>query len=146
MSERDTQQVPDDRSQDTQSHESSGIENAAYNEVNEARNERSSNIAKQNDQLGASRDQTLMQALSGSYYPTSNPGGSTKPEFVAAINKAWKEGTDTTHGATGNGAAGFGKGGRETAKIGGESFGMEENDLKRYGWQKKYEKLKGKGC
>lgn len=291
MSEKDTQHVPDDRSQDSQSHKSSGIENAAYNEVNEARSEQSSNIAQQNDQLGnanrelqnkgtlpnlnidditqrnnqtqqqhapgndadlmgkgkntqptedasrnamlngfdivdgspngvqseqktakppdaddsakdpksskaecgridrsqfdrelkdpkvmaafggrmktevggqgaaaqvafaeevmnraASRDQTLMQALSGSYYPTSNPGSSTKPEFAAAINKAWKEGTDTTHGATGNGAAGFGKGGRETAKIGGESFGMEENDLKRYGWQKKYEKLKGKGC
>lgn len=54
MSEKDTQQVPDDRSQDTQSHESSGIENAAYNEVNEARSEQSSNIAQQNDQLGNS--------------------------------------------------------------------------------------------
>lgn len=37
-------------------------------------------------------------------------------------------------------------GGRMKTEVGGESFGMEENDLKRYGWQNKYEKLKGKGC
>ncbi|MBX9570763.1 MAG: hypothetical protein K2X77_17860 [Candidatus Obscuribacterales bacterium] len=93
----------------------------------------------------ASRGQTLMQALSGSYYPTPKPGSSNNPAFNAAITKAWKDGTDTTHGATGNGDAGFGKGGYETATIGREKFGMEAVDLSK-GWLKKYEKLKFGKC
>src|ERR1700733_5258827 len=58
----------------------------------------------------AARNQTLMQALSGSYYPTRNPGSSHNPEYVKAITEAWKNGTDTIHGGTGNasGKVGFG--------------------------------------
>ena len=56
------------------------------------------------------RNQTLMQALTGSYYPTHNPGSSHNPALVDAVTKAWKEGTDTIYGATGNasGRVGFG--------------------------------------
>lgn len=91
----------------------------------------------------SSREQTLMQALSGRYYPTSTPGSSHNSSYVEAINKAWKEGTDTINGATGNasGKVGFGRGGYQTAKIGGEKFGMEANDIAK-GWLKKYEKLR----
>ncbi len=90
-----------------------------------------------------SRGQSLMQALSGRYYPTSTPGRSDNPSYVETINKAWKEGTDTTHGATGNasGKVGFGRGGFQTVKIGGEKFGMEANDVAA-GWLQKYQKLK----
>src|SRR5262249_55989335 len=58
----------------------------------------------------AARNQTLMQALTGRYYPTHNPGSSHDPRYIEAITKAWKEGTDTIHGATGNasGRVGFG--------------------------------------
>ncbi|MBK9774344.1 MAG: hypothetical protein IPP57_26570 [Candidatus Obscuribacter sp.] len=106
----------------------------------------------------AARNQTLMQALSGSYYPTSKPGHSDNPRYHEAITKAWKEGTDTIHGATGNasGRVGFGvPGGRhdasgrwvspnQTVNIGGERFGYEQQDLKR-GWLAKYQQLKGLG-
>ena len=107
----------------------------------------------------ASRNQTLMQALSGSYYPTSHPGHSNNPEFKDSITKAWKEGTDTIHGATGNasGRVGFGVAGghydankqwvspNQTARFGGERFGMEQVDLNK-GWAKKYESLKRGGA
>ena len=103
----------------------------------------------------ASRNQTLMQALSGRYYPTHNPGHSNNPKYVEAITKAWKEGTDTTQGATGNasGKVGFGvKGGHydanhhwvspnQTVRIGGERFGYEQVDVNK-GWLKKYAQLK----
>ncbi|MBS1999490.1 MAG: hypothetical protein JSS86_24350 [Cyanobacteria bacterium SZAS LIN-2] len=103
----------------------------------------------------ASRNQTLMQALSGRYYPTSHPGSSNNPEYISAITKAWKEGTDTTHGATGNasGRVGFGvAGGRrdangqwvspnQTVAFGGERFGHEQVDINK-GWLAKYESLK----
>lgn len=102
-----------------------------------------------------SRNQTLMQALSGSYYPTHHPGRSSNPRYIEAITKAWKEGTDTTLGATGNasGKVGFGvKGGyydanrhwvspNQTVRINGERFGYEQVDINR-GWLKKYEQLK----
>ena len=104
----------------------------------------------------ASRNQTLMQALSGSYYPTSHPGRSDNPAFVAAITKAWQEGTDTIMGATGNasGRVGFGvRGGHfdrerghwvspnQTVHINGERFGYEQVDLNK-GWMAKYNELK----
>jgi hypothetical protein len=103
----------------------------------------------------ASRNQTLMQALSGKYYPTAHPGVSHNPQYVGAITDAWKNGTDTTHGATGNasGRVGFGaRGGHydenhqwastnQTANIGKERFGHEQVDLDR-GWLRKYESLK----
>ncbi len=90
-----------------------------------------------------SRGQSLMQALSGKYYPTSRPGSSSNPSYIETINKALKEGTDTTHGATGNasGKVGFGKGGYQTVRFGGEKFGMEAVDISK-GWLKKYEKLR----
>lgn len=106
----------------------------------------------------AARNQTLMQALSGSYYPTSKPGQSDNPRYHEAITKAWKEGTDTIFGATGNasGKVGFGvPGGKydasgkwvspnQTVDIAGERFGYEQQDLKR-GWMAKYRALKTKG-
>lgn len=102
-----------------------------------------------------SRNQTLMQALSGSYYPTHHPGRSNNPKYIEAITKAWKEGTDTTLGATGNasGKVGFGKAGghydkqghwvspNQTVRINGERFGYEQVDINK-GWLKKYEQLK----
>jgi hypothetical protein len=77
---------------------------------------------------------------------------------MAAITKAWQQGTDTIHGATGNasGTVGFGvKGGHydsshhwvspnQVAQIGGERFGYEQVDLNK-GWMAKYEKLKNHG-
>lgn len=101
------------------------------------------------------RNQTLMQALTGSYYPTHHPGRSNNPKYIEAITKAWKEGTDTTLGATGNasGKVGFGKAGghydkqghwvspNQTVRINGERFGYEQVDINR-GWLKKYEQLK----
>ena len=106
----------------------------------------------------AARNQTLMQALTGSYYPTHNPGRSNNPEHIAAITHAWQEGSDTTHGATGNasGRVGFGvRGGHydenhhwvspnQTAHIGGERFGHEQVDLNR-GWLDKYMQLRQAG-
>jgi hypothetical protein len=103
----------------------------------------------------SARNQTLIQALSGKYYPTNNPGSSHNPEYSGAITQAWKDGTDTTHGATGNasGKVGFGVSGghydqshqwvspNQTANIGGERFGYEQRDLD-HGWQQKYEQLK----
>ncbi len=103
----------------------------------------------------ASRNQTIMQALTGKYYPTHNPGWSSNPKYMDAINKAWKEGTDTIFGATGNasGKVGFGvRGGHydanrqwvspnQTVRINGERFGYEQVDLNR-GWMKKYQQLK----
>lgn len=103
----------------------------------------------------ASRNQTIMQALTGSYYPTHNPGWSNNPKYVEAITKAWQEGTDTTYGATGNasGKVGFGvKGGyydanrqwvspNQTVRINGERFGYEQVDLNK-GWLAKYQRLK----
>jgi hypothetical protein len=96
-----------------------------------------------------------LQALSGSYYPTPHPGSSHNPQYVSAITNAWKNGTDTTHGATGNasGRVGFGAPGghydaqhkwvstNQTANFGGERFGYEQVDLSK-GWLKKYESLK----
>jgi hypothetical protein len=106
----------------------------------------------------ASRNQTLMQALSGSYYPTSHPGSSHNPAYISAITTAWQQGTDTIHGATGNasGHVGFGVPGghydsshhwvspNQTANIGGERFGYEQVDLSR-GWMAKYAQLKSRG-
>jgi hypothetical protein len=106
----------------------------------------------------ASRNQTLMQALSGGYYPTSHPGFSNNPQYLAAINTAFQQGTDTIHGATGNasGHVGFGvRGGHydanhrwvspnQVAQIGGERFGYEQADLNR-GWLDKYQELKSRG-
>ena len=101
------------------------------------------------------RNQTLMQALTGSYYPTHNPGSSHNPALVDAVTKAWKEGTDTIYGATGNasGRVGFGVPGghydashhwvspNQTVNINGERFGYEQVDISK-GWLKKYEQLK----
>lgn len=106
----------------------------------------------------ASRNQTIMQALTGRYYPTHNPGWSNNPKYVEAITKAWQEGTDTTYGATGNasGKVGFGvKGGyydanrqwvspNQTVRINGERFGYEQVDLNK-GWLAKYQRLKSGG-
>jgi hypothetical protein len=106
----------------------------------------------------ASRGQTLMQALSGGYYPTRNPGYSHNPHYLAAITTAYQQGTDTIHGATGNssGHVGFGvRGGHydgnhrwvspnQVAQIGGERFGYEQADLSR-GWMNKYHELKARG-
>jgi hypothetical protein len=103
----------------------------------------------------ASRNQTIMQALTGKYYPTHSPGWSNNPKYMDAINKAWKEGTDTIFGATGNASekVGFGvRGGyydanrqwvspNQTVRINGERFGYEQVDLNR-GWMKKYQQLK----
>lgn len=103
----------------------------------------------------AARDQTIMQALKGSYYPTHNPGRSSNPDYHDAIDKAWKEGTDTIEGATGNasGKVGFGAGKarrnedgelvapNQTVSINGERFGYEQVDLNR-GWMDEYEQLK----
>lgn len=103
----------------------------------------------------AARDQTIMEALKGSYYPTHNPGRSSNPEYHEAITKAWKEGTDTIEGATGNasGRVGFGAGRarrnaegemvapNQTVNIGGERFGYEQVDLNR-GWMDEYKRLK----
>lgn len=104
----------------------------------------------------ASRNQTIMQALSGSYYPTPHPGRSDNPAFIAAINKAHQEGTDTIEGATGNasGRVGFGRRGghfdrerghwvspNQTVHINGERFGYEQVDLNK-GWMAKYNELK----
>ncbi|MBP7861024.1 transglycosylase SLT domain-containing protein [bacterium] len=91
----------------------------------------------------ASRGITLLQALTGRYYPTHNPGRSDNPAFIQAITKAWQEGTDTTKGSTGNasGSVGFGRTGREIIRINGEKFGMEEVDLNK-GWMQKYQQLK----
>jgi N-acetylmuramoyl-L-alanine amidase len=90
-----------------------------------------------------SRNQTLIQALTGRYYPTHSPGSSNRPDLIAAIKKAWLEGTDTTSGSTGNasGSVGFGRRGKEVIRINGEKFGYEEVDLGR-GWLKKYRQLK----
>lgn len=90
-----------------------------------------------------SRNQTLMQALTGRYYPTHSPGSSNRPDLIAAIKKAWLEGTDITSGSTGNasGSVGFGRRGKEVIRINGEKFGYEEVDLGR-GWMEKYRKLK----
>lgn len=90
-----------------------------------------------------SRNQTLMQALTGRYYPTHSPGSSNRPDLIAAVRMAWLEGTDTTSGSTGNasGSVGFGRTGREVIRIGGEKFGYEEVDLGK-GWLKKYRQLK----
>jgi hypothetical protein len=96
----------------------------------------------------ASRNQTIMQALTGKYYPTHNPGWSNNPRYM-------EEGTDTIFGATGNasGKVGFGvRGGHydanrqwvspnQTVRINGERFGYEQVDLNR-GWMKKYQQLK----
>jgi hypothetical protein len=101
------------------------------------------------------RNQTIMQALTGSYYPTHNPGCSRNPAYIAAISKAWKEGTDTILGATGNasGRVGFGVPGghydanhkwvspNQTVNINGERFGYEQVDLNK-GWMEKYRRLK----
>lgn len=91
----------------------------------------------------ASRNQTLLQALTGRYYPTHSPGRSSRQDLIQAITRAWREGTDTTQGSTGNasGSVGFGRGGREIIRINGEKFGMEEVDLRR-GWLQKYQQLK----
>lgn len=91
----------------------------------------------------ASRGITLIQALTGRYYPTHSPGRSDNPAFIKAITKAWQEGTDTTKGSTGNasGSVGFGRTGREIIRINGEKFGMEEVDLNK-GWMQKYQQLK----
>lgn len=90
-----------------------------------------------------SRNQTLMQALTGRYYPTHSPGSSNRPDLIAAIKKAWLHGTDTTSGSTGNasGSVGFGRRGKEVIRINGEKFGYEEVDLGR-GWMEKYRQLK----
>ncbi len=93
-----------------------------------------------------SRNQTLLQALTGSYYPTHHPGRSTNPKYVEAITKAWQEGTDTTYGATG----GYYDANRhwvspnQTVRINGERFGYEQVDLNK-GWTKKYQQLKSGG-
>lgn len=106
----------------------------------------------------AARGQTLMQALSGGYYPTSHPGMSHNPQYFAAISKAYSEGTDTIFGATGNasGTVGFGRRGghrdasghwvspNQVARIGGERFGFEQDDLNR-GWLDRYQELKRRG-
>lgn len=90
----------------------------------------------------ASRNQTLLQAVTGRYYPTHSPGRSSRQDLIQAITKAWREGTDTTRGSTGNasGSVGFGRGGREVIRISGEKFGYEEVDLNR-GWLQKYQQL-----
>lgn len=106
----------------------------------------------------ASRDQTIMEALKGSYYPTHNPGKSNNPDYHEAITKAWKDGTDTIEGATGNasGTVGFGAGKarrnsegdlvapNQTVEINGERFGYEQVDLDG-GWMDEYKKLKKGG-
>jgi hypothetical protein len=106
----------------------------------------------------AARHQSIMQALCGSYYPTSRPGSSHNREYIEAIKTAWLQGTDTVHGATGNasGHVGFGIAGghydtdghwvsiNQTARIGGERFGYELVDIK-HGWLARYAQLKAAG-
>lgn len=94
----------------------------------------------------ASRGQSLEEALSGSYYPHSRPGYSDNPQYIKAIETAYLYGTDITHGATGNasGGVGFGRGGFQTARFGGEKFGWESVDIG-LDWQDKYKQLKAGG-
>jgi hypothetical protein len=79
----------------------------------------------------AARHQTLEQTLWGRYFPTSDPGQSDNPLFFKVINKVFTDGTNISLGATGNasGTVGFGGCGRETAKFGGERFGVECQDI-----------------
>ncbi|MDR3612158.1 MAG: hypothetical protein P4L53_01240 [Candidatus Obscuribacterales bacterium] len=105
----------------------------------------------------AARGQKLMQALSGKYYKHHNPEKlpEADPRCLKVIDDAWHNGTDTIHGATGNSSkhVGFGvKGGHydanrnwvspnQTANIGGERFGYEQQDVAK-GWLDQYAKLK----
>jgi hypothetical protein len=76
--------------------------------------------------------------LKGSYFPTPNPGTSDNSQYFDSIRVAFN-GSDISHGATGNasGTVGFGRSGVETASYGGERFGIEEREA-RLGWTPNY--------
>jgi hypothetical protein len=97
----------------------------------------------------------LTTALNGPYYKNTPTGSSDDPELVDSIKQA-QAGSDTIHGATGNASkhVGFGVPGghydsnkewvspNQVARINGERFGFEEQDIAR-GWPAKYKELKG---
>lgn len=97
----------------------------------------------------ASRKKTLLQTVTGSYFPTSDPGSSDNKTFHQIIREVAEKGTNTTNGATGNasGMVGFGQGKAvkkddgsiwapgQTAQFGGERFGVEGADKN---WVPKY--------
>ena len=60
----------------------------------------------------AARKKTLLQTVTGSYFPTSDPGTSDNKTFQSIIREVAEKGTNTTNGATGNasGMVGFGQG------------------------------------
>jgi hypothetical protein len=109
----------------------------------------------------ASRGKTIMQALSGRYYPIHDVEKLPKsdPRYIEAglkaIDNAWHNGTNTINGATGNASShvGFGvKGGHydaqhhwvspnQLAEINDERFGLELKDATN-GWPERFEKLK----
>lgn len=82
------------------------------------------------------RNQTLMQTLSGHYFPTVHPERSDDPRLLQVVNYVFQNGTNITRGATGNasGSVGFG-GGPETFAANGEKFGVEAADRN---WQPLY--------
>lgn len=97
----------------------------------------------------AARGKSLRQTVTGSYFPTNNPGESDNPKFHGIIKEVAERGTNITFGATGNasGNVGFGSGKavmqpdgsykapNQTASFGGERFGLEKADQK---WKPKY--------
>jgi hypothetical protein len=97
----------------------------------------------------AARKKTLLQTVTGSYFPTNDPGSSDNKTFHSIIREVAEKGTNTTNGATGNASAmvGFGQGKTikkddgsiwapgQTAEFGGERFGVEVGDKK---WVPKY--------
>ena len=97
----------------------------------------------------AARKKTLLQTVTGSYFPTSDPGTSDNKTFQSIIREVAEKGTNTTNGATGNasGMVGFGQGKAvkkddgsiwapgQTAEFGGERFGVEAPDKN---WVPKY--------
>lgn len=83
----------------------------------------------------AARNKSLLQTVTGAYFPTHNPGSSDKQAYHDIIRRVAKDGTNITKGATGNasGTVGFGWGstnGGQTAAFGGERFGIEKADAK----------------
>ena len=97
----------------------------------------------------AARKKTLLQTVTGSYFPTNDPGSSDNKVFHQIIREVAEKGTNTTNGATGNasGMVGFGQGKTvkkddgsvwapgQTAQFGGERFGIEGPDKN---WTPKY--------
>ena len=98
----------------------------------------------------ASRNKTLVQTVTGKYFPTTDPGTSDNKSFHQTIRDVAISGINTTNGATGNasGMVGFGQGKTikkddgtlwapgQTASFSGERFGVEVADKN---WTPKYQ-------